>query len=400
MLVWLVQDEVNSSLPASISSPVKQQQTLLASPFKPWEVRSPLPEKNGSSPRNGSLELETEASIQKSISKLESLEKAASAFSAKVDSSTIKSLHFIKSPNVNENNNDFSRINSMEDPVGEGKITSVHKTTERNFAFGMDHARGEIHTMNRKSSDAKSISGGKSNSEPAAASPSKNTWSGNNLIRSLFTSNNHEDLVTTETESFLAEIGFGEGGKAVTPKFAPSPGRVLDRNLPASPGLVSNQSMDFQRQLNQMASSDKGQSSPGRDPAHVSSSNATCGTDAVSEGMNGELRSPFVEINSHNHVEQRATDNRESDTHNRKEIIQTTGNFITSATENQFQDVHLDVGDLTKREVSRFEDNIHGAESRVLPNEPVSPPAYKNLDQPQSQKVFFPFPLVVSFTHI
>ncbi|XP_057792894.1 uncharacterized protein LOC131009519 isoform X2 [Salvia miltiorrhiza] len=397
----LSKDEFDSSPVASTSTPGKWQQTLLttASPSIPWGATSSLPEKPGSLLRNGSTEHhETETSIQKSISKLELLEKAAfsSVFSAKVDKSTIKSLDFFKSPNAIEKIHDISRNSFMEDSVSEEKLASVNRSTEKNFAFYMDHARGgnllekslsqTMHGKSPSALNAKSFSAGKSNLGPTTASPSKNTWSGNNLTHSLFTSNlNHEDSLMTETESLLAELDSSEGEKAITPIFVRSPERVLDENLPASPGLLSSQSVDLRSRFKQMENFDKGRDSTlGRDPAHVNS-NATDSIHIESGGMNGELRSPFVEVNGLNMIELRATDNRETDMHNGKEIIQTTGNFSTPAKENQFQVVHPDAGDLTNRDISSIEDSIPGVESRMVSHGSVSPFACMNLDQPRLQ---------------
>lgn len=381
---------------ASTSSPVKQQQILLAtaSPSKQWVVTSPLPEKHGSLLKNGSIEhQETETSIRKSISKLELLEKDAffSAFSSKIDRSTIKSLDFLKSPNV------------MEESLNEEKLASVLWSTERNVAFEMDHARDENHlekspsqTMNGKSPNklsAKSISAGKSKSGPIAASPSKITRSGNNLIRSLFTSIvNNDDSLMTETESLLDDIGCGEGGKAITPKFS-SPDRVLDTNVPASPGLQSSLSIDLQSQFGQIADFDKSRdSNSGRNSAHVNFSSATDNMGVVSKGMNGKLNSQFVEVNRLNLFDVSTTDNSETDIYYGKERIQNTGNYSTPAKGNQFEVMHADAGDHpTSREISNFEDNILGVESRMVSHESVSPSAYRNLDQQRLQVIFFLF---------
>ncbi|XP_042009596.1 uncharacterized protein LOC121758241 [Salvia splendens] len=401
----LSKDDFDSSLLVSTSSPVKLKQTLLttASPSQPWGVTSPLPEKPPSSmQRNGSIEHhETETSIQKSISKLELLEKSASSsvFSAKVDKSTIKSLDFSKSPNAVEKNYDISRISFMEDSDSEEKLASVNRSTERNFDFYMDHARGENlleeslnQTMDGKSPNAlnaKSYSTGKSDLGPTAASPSKKTLSGNNSIHSLFTTNSkYENSLKSETKSSLAEIAFIEGEKANTPIFVHSSDRVLDENLPASLGLLSSLSVDLRSRFKQMENSDKGRDfTPGRDPVHVNSSATdSIGTvTTVSGGKNGKLRSPFVEVNRLNMIELRATDNGGTDMHNGKEIMQTTGLFSSPTKESQFQGVHLEVGDLTNRDTSSFEDYISEAGSRMVSHESVSPFARRNLDQPQLQ---------------
>ncbi|XP_042005301.1 uncharacterized protein LOC121754038 isoform X1 [Salvia splendens] len=398
----LSKDDFDSSLLVSTSSPVKLKQTLLttASPSQPWRVTSPLPEKPPSSLlRNGSIEHhETETPIQKSISKLELLEKAASSsvFSAKVDKSTIKSLDFSKSPNAVEKNYDISRISFMEDSDSEEKLASVNRSTERNFDFYMDHVRGENileeslnQTMDGKSPNAlnaKSYSAGKSDLGRTSASPSKKTLSGNNSIHSHFTTNfKSENSLKSETKSSLSESAFIEGEKADTPIFVHSSDRVLDENLPASPGLLSSLSVDLWSRFKQMENSDKGRDiTPGRDPAHVNSS-ATDSIRTVSGRKNGKLRSPFVEVNRLNMIELRATDSGGTDMHNGKEIMQTTGHFSSPTKESQFQGVHLDVGDLTNRDTSSFEDNIPEAGSRMVSHESVSPFARRNLDKPQLQ---------------
>ncbi|KAL1555438.1 hypothetical protein AAHA92_11176 [Salvia divinorum] len=381
----LSKDDFDSSLVVSTSSPVKWKQTLLttASPSKPWGVTPPLPIKPPSSLlRNGSIEHhEVDTSIQKSISKLELLEKAAfsSVFSAKVDKTTIKSLDFSKSPNAVDKNHVISRISFMEDSVSEEKLSSINRSTERNFDFYMDHARGGNlleeslnHKMDGKSPNAlnaKSFSAGKSDLRPTTVSPSKITLSGSK----------------SEMESSFSESAFSEGEKAITPIFVSSPDRVLDENLAASPGLLSSQSVDLQSRFKQMENSKKGRdSTPGRDPAHANL-RSTDSIDTVPGGEHGKLRSPFVEVNRLNMIELSATDNIENDMHNGKEIMQTTGHFSSPAKESQLQGVHLVVADLTNRDTSSFEDNIPGAGSRMVSHESVSPFAHRNLDQPRLQ---------------
>ncbi|KAI3457695.1 hypothetical protein Pfo_014358 [Paulownia fortunei] len=415
----LSKNESETPLVASTSSPVKRQQVLLttASPSKHWGVGSPLAEQPGSLLRNESVEHQkTETSIQKSISKLELLEKSAfsSTFSAKVDISTVKSLDFLKSPNFDTflgKNHHISRINFVEDSVTEEKLASVHQSNERSYAFSMDRARAE--TLNHISGEnhleehlgqtisgrlpnelsAKNISTDQSKYGGTAASPSKITWSGNNLMRSLFTSkHSNEDALMTETESLLAEIASGEGGKAIlTPKFVSSPGRMLEKKLSASPGLQSNHSKDLllQSRFKKKSDFDKGRdSTPERNLADVNLSTATANRGA--KGMKGELSSPFVEVNRlKNLTEVKATDNGEVGIYNGNEIFGTFDNFSTPAKQNKFQVMHsknLDVGNLTSRDISRFDDNLPGGESRAVSRGSVSPSACRNLDEPRLQK--------------
>ncbi|KAK6116318.1 hypothetical protein DH2020_049945 [Rehmannia glutinosa] len=393
------QNGSDSPLVASTSSPAKRQQTLLttASPSKHWELASPLPQL-GSLLGNESVEHQvTETSIQKSISKLELLERSAfsSAFSAKIDNSTVKTLDFLKSPNFDsflEKNRHISRINFVEDSFTEEKSDSVHQSKERSYAFSTDHARAE--TLNHISGEnnldehlglveignplnelsAKSISRDQLKYGGTASSPSKITLSGNNLMRNLLTSkHSNEDALMTETESLLAEIASGEGGKAIiTSKFVSSPDRMLEKKLSASPDLDSRDS------------------TPERKFTDVNISKATAHRGSVSKGMKGELSSPFVEVNRlKNLIEIKSTDNREADIYNGKEIFGTTDNVSTPAKEKKSQVMYsknLDVDNLTRRDMPWVEENLSGGESRAVSVGPVSPSGCRNLDEPRSKK--------------
>ncbi|KAL0451230.1 UNVERIFIED_CONTAM: hypothetical protein Slati_1101100 [Sesamum latifolium] len=131
----LSKDESETALVPSTSSPVKQRQLLLTtvSPSQLLGAASPLLAKPVSLLRNDSVEHhETQTSIQKSISKLEVLEKSAfsSSLNAKVDNSTIKSVDFLKSPNFDaflEKNRHISRMN-FEDSITEEKLASVDQS--------------------------------------------------------------------------------------------------------------------------------------------------------------------------------------------------------------------------------------------------------------------------------
>lgn len=302
----MTQNESGPSLVISTSSPVKQQQTLLvaASPSKPQGLVSPFLVQCGSLLKNESVEhLETETSIQKSISKLELLEKSAfsSAFSSKIDKSTVKSLDFSKSPkfdNLFEKKQHIPTLNFVEDSVAEGKAANVNLSTGRISFFSMDQATSvnDLEPLGRiisgKSpyeSSSKNIVADQLKSGAVAASPSKITWSAKRLIRSLFTPEHNEDSILTETESLWREIAGGN--------------------------LTS-----------------------------------------------------------------------------REEVVGATVHYSTPAKENTSQVMHsknLDVGNLTSRGLSSFEDNIPRAESRMVSHDHVSPSTNRNLDQQTLQKVSF-----------
>ncbi|KAL8031141.1 hypothetical protein ABFX02_13G006200 [Erythranthe guttata] len=414
----LSKNESDNSLVASTSSPVKLQQTLLttASPANYWKMATPLLEHPGSLMRSETVERqETETSIQKSISKLELLEKSAfsSSYRAKVDSSTVKSLDFLRSPNIDSffgKIHNISRINFVEDPVTEEKLFGVHPS--KSYAFSMHDARAEAlnHTSgeNHLEEHLGQIMGGKLPNEMIpknistdqsrhggpAASPSKITWSGNKLMDGLFPSkHSNEDAPSTETESFLAEIASGEGRKAiVTPKSTSPAGRMVEKKLSASPGLLSFQSKPLllRSPLKQISDSDKGHdSTPERNLADTNLSNAI-DRDAVSKGMTGELSSPFVEANSlKNLTEVNAMDKAEVDICNGKEVVGTIDNFSTPTKENKFQFMHstnLDEVNITNRNILRIEDNVPSTESRAISHGSVSSPACSNLEEPRLQK--------------
>ncbi|GFQ07108.1 hypothetical protein PHJA_002854900 [Phtheirospermum japonicum] len=238
------------------------------------ELASPLPQP-ASMLRNGYAEhQETETSIQKSISKLELLERSAfsSAFSTKADSSLVKTLDFFRSPHHDSllgKNRHISRINFLEDSITEEKLTSVHQSEERSYISCIDRAMSD--TLNHISGEfildehlgqivagkspnelrAKSISRDQKKSGGTISSPSKITWSGSKLMRNLFTSKpSDEDALMTETESLLAEISSGD----LTPKFVSSPDRRLGKKLSGSSGSQSTPKYRFEDNL------------PGRDP--------------------------------------------------------------------------------------------------------------------------------------
>ncbi|KAL3646150.1 hypothetical protein CASFOL_011330 [Castilleja foliolosa] len=239
-----------------------------------WELSSPLAQ-SASFLRNGYAEhQETETSIQKSISKLELLERSAfsSAFSAKADNSLIRTLDFFKSPHHGSpmgNNRHISGINFLEDSVTKEKLTCVHQNEERSYASSIDRAMSV--TPNHISGEAfldehlGRVVGGKSPNELRAnsisrnqtkfggtiSSPSKITWSGSKLMLNLFASKqSDEDALMTETESLLAEITSG----SLTPKFVSSPDSRLGKKLSGLPGPQSTPKHRFEDNL------------PGRDP--------------------------------------------------------------------------------------------------------------------------------------
>ncbi|KAL8478032.1 hypothetical protein ACS0TY_030074 [Phlomoides rotata] len=407
----LSKNESGTSLVTSTSSPVKQQQTLpvAASPSKPRGFVSPFLAQPGSLLKNGSLEhQETETSIQKSISKLELLEK--SAFSAKIDKSTVKSLDFSKSPNFDnllEKKLHISTMNFTEDSVPEGKAASVNRSTGRTSSFSTDQATGVNHLeplgliISGKSpyeSSSKNIFADQLKSGAVAASPSKISWSGNNLKRSLFTPKpNNEDSILTETESLLREIASGGEGK-VSPNFVSSPGRMLVKELSVSSGFQRSQLNDLllQSRNKQFTEYDKVQDSTSeRNLSHVNLSSATANKDALSKRMEGVLNSPFIEVNHLNLLELNATNSEEMDIQNLEEMIGTIGNFSTPAKENESQVMHsknLDVGNLTSRDFSSFEDNIPREETRMFSHDNVSSSSNRNLDRQTLQKSLVEFP--------
>ncbi|KAL0444915.1 UNVERIFIED_CONTAM: hypothetical protein Slati_2214200 [Sesamum latifolium] len=387
----LSKDESETALVPSTSSPVKQRQLLLTtvSPSQLLGAASPLLAKPVSLLRNDSVEHhETQTSIQKSISKLEVLEKSAfsSSFSAKVDNSTIKSLDFLKSPNFDaflEKNRHISRMN-FEDSITEEKLASVDQSKERSYAFSMNGTRAESgenrlgehlgQLMSRKLPNelsAKSLSADQSKYRRS----SPKIWSGNKLMRV----------------------------KILSPQFVSSPGRLLEKKLSTTLGLQSSQSKDLvvQSRFKQISDPDKDRdSTPEGNLTDGILSTSNANRDAVSTGMDGKLGSPFLEVNHlTNLIEERAIDNGEVDTYSRNESFGNIDNFITPAKKNKSQVKHskiLEMGNQTIREISRFEDDLPGAEFRVISHGSVSPFTYKNLEEPTLQKNLLEFPTAIS----
>ncbi|KAL0304919.1 UNVERIFIED_CONTAM: hypothetical protein Sangu_3060700 [Sesamum angustifolium] len=410
----LSKDESETALVPSTSSPVKQRQLLLTtvSPSRLLRAASPLLAKPVSLLRNDSIEHhETQTSIQKSISKLELLEKSAfsSSFSAKVDNSTIKSLDFLKSPNFDaflEKNRHISRM-SFEDSVTEEKLASVDQSKERSYAFSMNRTRAD-NGENHLEEHLGQLMSGKLPNELSAtnlsadqskykrSSPSK-IWSGNKLMRSLFTpKHSNEDAVMTETESSLAEIASGEGGvKILSPQFVSFPGRLLEKKLSTTLGLQSSQSKDLvlQSQFKQISDPDKDRDSTPE--GNLTDGNLST-SNAVSNGMDRKLGSPFLEVNHlRNLIEERAIDNGEVDIYNRNGTFENIDNFITPAKKNKSQVKHSEILDVGNQTISRFEDDLPGGEFRVISHGSVSPSAYKNLEEPTLQKNLVEFPTAI-----
>ncbi|GER33562.1 nucleoid occlusion protein [Striga asiatica] len=386
---------------ASAYSPTKQQNALITvSSVKQRELASPLT-RPGSMPRNGSLEHQnTQTSIQKSISKLELLERSAlsSAFSAKVDNSFVKTLDFFKSPTFDPllgNTRHISRIN-FEDSINEDKLASVHQLNKSSYAPSRDRAgaetRDHISDENHVEKHLGQIVGGKSPKELRAedvskdqlkcggtvSSPSKITWSGGNFGCSLFTTQcSKEDAVMTETESLLAEIVSSDGGKGiVTSEFVASPVRRLGNKLSASLSPPSTQTKDLflQNHLKQMRDFYKKDLSPGRIFA-----NATLSTEIDNQDVDADGRK--------NLIEKQATDD-EVDLHNGKEIFGTTDYFCSPAKEKRLYILNSEdqyANNLAGKGISGIEDNLPES-SRAGFNESISSSACGDLNESRFQK--------------
>ncbi|CAA0808413.1 Unknown protein [Striga hermonthica] len=389
---------------ASEYSPINQQNALTTvSSVKQRELASPLT-KPGSMPRNGSLEHQnTQTSIQKSISNLELLERSAlsSAFSAKVDNSFVKTLDFFKSPTFDPllgNTRHNSRIN-FEDSINEDKLDSVHQSNKSSYARSRDRARAEtrdhISDENHVDKHLGQIVGGKSPKElrtedvskdqikfgRTVSSPSKITWSGGNLGCSLFTTEcSKEDAVMTETESLLAVIASGDGGKGfVTSEFVASPVRRLGNKLSASliPSSTQTKDLFLQNHLKQMRDFHKKDLSPGRNFANAKLST---GVDNLDFDVDGKK----------NLIEKQATD-VEVDLYNGKEIFGTTDYFCSPAKEKRLYILNPEdqyANNLARKGISRNEDNLPES-SRAGSNEPVSSSARGDLNESRFLKLDF-----------
>ncbi|KAK4397760.1 hypothetical protein Sango_1251500 [Sesamum angolense] len=296
---------------------------------------------------------------------------------------------------------------SFEDSVTEEKLASVDQSKERSYAFSMSRTRAD-NGENHLEEHLGQLMSGKLPNELSAtnlsadqskykrSSPSK-IWSGNKLMRSLFTpKHSNEDAVMTETESSLAEIASGEGGvKILSPQFVSSPGRLLEKKFSTTLGLQSSQSKDLvlQSQFKQISDPDKDRDSTPE--GNLTDGNLST-SNAVSNGMDGKLGSPFLEVNHlKNLIEERAIDNGEVDILNRNGTFENIDNFITPAKKNKSQVKHSEILDVGNQTISRFEDDLPGGEFRVISHGSVSPSAYKNLEEPTLQKNLVEFPTAI-----
>ncbi|XP_073142523.1 uncharacterized protein [Henckelia pumila] len=353
----LSKDEYESSAVLS-KSPAKQQMLLTAaSPCKDLEIVSTLQENPDSFLRIESIgHQDMETPIQRSISKLELMEKSSfcSAFSARLDNATIKTLEFVKSPldSVPYKNCDIFKSDLMNDIVTQEKLTNSCHGKELKNSLSLDNDLVEsfnyVGGENHLEKYLGHISSVKSPSSLSARKPSSvlkyGQTAGSNLKRGLFTKKPSEDELMTKTESLLAEIAFSIEDKAIV---TPSKNQL-------------KRTIDF----------DKDQGiAPEENLVDPNLSTETGKVDVVALGVKSSSNMPTSDVN---HFEQliglEVANGREIDINN-KENFGSTGN-ITVLGEDNKSGVMLPKtpvkGIKNSTNTSRFANNLAGEEFRAI----------------------------------
>ncbi|XP_051137396.1 uncharacterized protein LOC127255733 isoform X2 [Andrographis paniculata] len=326
----------------SSRSPVKRPQIEIdltaGTPSEKLAIASPNPSFSLLRSRNFEGQ-DIQTSIQRSISKLESLEKSAfsSVFARKVDSSSIKSLNFLRSPSFDsfwEKKHHSSSVNKHS--FVEDKLAGVLLSEENRNGSNKEHLRAKTQDH----------FGGR---------------------RNLFSSNrSNEDALMTETESLLAEQASGDdGGANLLHKYVSSPISKLEKRLSASPGHQSKKSEFIQLQMYEF---DKGlDSTPEKNPLDVDPLIASGNINSVTCGMNIEL-------------ETEETDNQEG-----REALKAIGN-ISTPKENKSHSTFQNVGNQTTWDVSMLENNPPGGELVVTSQSSITPSFSTLLDESRLHK--------------
>ncbi|KAL2458296.1 uncharacterized protein Fot_55773 [Forsythia ovata] len=399
-------NEYGSPVVGSTSLPAKRRQTSPSnsSPSKHLRLGTPFQKRHSFLSSENIKRLESELSIQKSISKLELLEKSSfsSSFSPEIDKSYFKSLDFSKSPPFDTSKEkkleDF-QIEHIEDSVNGEKLSSM-KERKRTFSIlgnrfeSQNHNFGENHL---EESSAHTKIGKYSNDMRAtilhadqlmkyggnAASPSQFSESGKKKVHDFITSKHTSDnaLITSRTESSLAKITSDKGAKAiVTDGYVTSLGKRLEKDV------------ELQNQIAQLPDFD-----PVRDSSLKGSvidanlSTPTADIGSLSVERIEELSSPIIEVRGfQNLFEVKARGDREVDLHTKKEVYETTDNYITPIKHENPQIMHsaiLDGGLQAGKDISTFEDNLPARELIDVSRGSFSPSAGRNSNESRFQNL-------------
>ncbi|KZV31364.1 hypothetical protein F511_05468 [Dorcoceras hygrometricum] len=394
----LSKDEYESPLVLS-KSPVRLQRLLTApSPCKDLENNSSLQEKP-----DFFLSIEnighqdTETPIQRSISKLESMEKSSfsSVFSARVDNNTIKTLEFVKSPidSISCKNCDIFNTDLMKDIVTQEKLANACQSKELKNSSSMvnDSIKSLKHVsdQNHLEEHLDYITSAKSPPSLIAKKLSSvlnyGRIAGSNLKHGSFTKMSCEDALTTKTESLLAEIASTVEKRAiVTPSNdVSSREKILDEKFLAPQGcqLVQPKVLVLQNLAKQSMNSDKDQSVASEEfPVDPNLSTETGKVDVDLE-MRASSNLPTSEVN---HVKQlivmEATDGRKTDISN-MDNLRGTDTALGKDNKSQVQPNILDRDIKNSTNSSRFADNLAGEEIRAISGGTVSSSPIENLNE-------------------
>ncbi|XP_073065242.1 uncharacterized protein [Primulina eburnea] len=398
----LSKDEYESPLVLS-KSPVKQQILLTAaSPCNDLKMASSLQENPDSFLTIENIEHQNmETPIQRSISKLESMEKSSfcSAFSARVDNTMIKTLEFVKSPldTISYKNCDIFKSDLMKDIVRQRNLTNAYQSKELKNSSSLDNDQvesfnhfGDENHLEKHFGYVTSVKSPTSVSARKLSSVLKyGQTAGSNSKHGVFTKKSSEDVLMTKTESLLAEIASSIEGRAiVTPsKVVSSREKILVNNFLASQGHQFNHSKNLmlQNQLKQFMDFDKDQGfAPVENLVDPNLSAETGKVDVVALGVKALSNLPTFEVNhSKLLIGMEVTDGREIDIYN-NENFGITGNFTILGKDSKSRTMlpkTPDRGIKNWTNTSRFANNLAGEEFRAISGGTCSSSPSVNLNE-------------------
>ncbi|XP_075521641.1 uncharacterized protein LOC142554907 isoform X2 [Primulina tabacum] len=368
----LSKDEYESPLVLS-KSPVKQQMLLTAaSPCNDLKMASSLQENPDSFltiENIGHQDMETP--IQRSISKLESMEKSSfcSAFSARVDNTMIKTLEFVKSPLdiVSYKNCDIFKSDLMKDIVTQEDLTNAYQSKELKNSSSLDN--DQVESFNHFGDEnhlEKHFGYVTSMKSPTSVSAWKlssvlqyGQTAGSNSKHGVFTKKSSEDVLMTKTESLLAEIAYSIEGRAIV---TPSKNQL-------------KQFMDFDK--------DRG-FAPVENLVDPNLSAETGKVDVVALGVKALSNLPSFEVNhSKLLIGMEVTDGRNIDIYN-NENFGSTGNFTILGKDSKSRTMlpkTPDRGIKNSTNTSRFANNLAGEEFRATSGGTCSSSPSVNLNE-------------------
>ncbi|CAI9759900.1 unnamed protein product [Fraxinus pennsylvanica] len=242
-------NESGSPMVGSISLTAKRRQTSLSnsSPSKYLRLGTPFQERHSFLSSENIKRLESDLSIQKSISKLELFEKSSfsSSFSTEIDKSYVKSLDFSKSSPFDtfkgKEHEDF-KIKHVKDSVSGEKLSS---SKEQNRTFSVVGNRFENPNHNFRE-----------NYLEESLAHTKSEKYANDIHATILHADHNADSPSqfTGTESSLAQTTSDEEAKEIVSPhgYVTSLGKRLENKFLTSPANQGGQSKDLEQQ-NQFA---------------------------------------------------------------------------------------------------------------------------------------------------